>query len=371
MLKFVLEIILNFINYLIKKYNKSYLFKLKRFLLGITAKVIIVVEEGSWAIELVGKYISENLKNLNLINTELINPQIFKNRIIHFGSINCLITKNGLYKAHKSNKIVLTWFHISPTDKRIKLIPVINKSIDVVHTSNSITANQLNQYGFDEKKIVIIPIGIDLTAFKPFDNKKRKEIKKKYKIPKDKIIIGSFQKDGVGWGEGLEPKLIKGPDILCEVIRRIHNDFNIHIFLTGPARGYVKKKLEEYKISYTHVFFENYLDIVECYNVLDLYLVTSRIEGGPQAILEGMATGVPIVTTKVGMAPEIVKDKINGCITEVEDVDTLYLYSAEIIKNEELRKKIIKNGLKTVKNYGWEIITRSYFEKIYKKLLEN
>ena len=36
----------------------------------------------------------------------------------------------------------------------------------------------------------------------------------KYKIPKDKIIIGSFQKDGVGWEEGNEPKLIKGPDIL-------------------------------------------------------------------------------------------------------------------------------------------------------------
>ena len=371
MLKSFLKLILNVIDYLIENYSKSYLFKLKRFLLGITAKVIFVVEEHSWAIELVGKYITENLKNMNLINTEITTPHIFKNKIIHFGSINCFATMNELYKPHKSNKIVLTWFHISPIDKRIKLIPIINKYVDVVHTSNSITANQLKHYGFDEKKIVIIPIGIDLTAFKPFNSKKREEIKKKYNIPKDKIVIGSFQKDGVGWGEGLEPKFIKGPDILCEVIRRIHNDFDIHVFLTGPARGYVKKKLEEYDIPYTHVFFENYLDIVECYNVLDLYLITSRVEGGPQAILEGMATGVPIITTKVGMAPEIVKNKINGFITEVEDVDTLYLYSAEIIKNKELRKRIITNGLKAVKNYGWETIARSYFEKIYIKLLEN
>ena len=227
------------------------------------------------------------------------------------------------------------------------------------------------ELGFDEKKIVIIPIGIDLTTFKRFNSKKREEIKKKYKIPKDKIVIGSFQKDGVGWGEGLEPKLIKGPDILCEVIRRIHKDFDIHVFLSGPARGYVKQKLKESNIPFTHIFFENYLDIVECYNVLDLYLITSRVEGGPQAVLEGMATGVPIVTTKVGMVPEIIKNKINGFITEIEDVDNLYKRSIEIIENKDLRRSLIENGLKTVKNYGWETIARSYFEKIYKKLLEN
>ncbi len=41
------------------------------------------------------------------------------------------------------------------------------------------------------------------------------------------------------------------------------------------------------------------------YNILDLYLVTSRIEGGPQAILECSITKTPIVSTNVGVAPEI------------------------------------------------------------------
>ena len=35
-------------------------------------------------------------------------------------------------------------------------------------------------------------------------------------IPEDYTVIGSFQKDGKGWGEGLKPKLIKGPDILLK-----------------------------------------------------------------------------------------------------------------------------------------------------------
>ena len=45
------------------------------------------------------------------------------------------------------------------------------------------------------------------------------------------------------------------------------------------------------------------------YNTLDLYLVTSRYEGGPQAILECGITRTPILSTRVGIAPEILHEK--------------------------------------------------------------
>ena len=90
---------------------------------------------------------------------------------------------------------------------------------------------------------------------------KKISLKIKYNLPRDRIIIGSFQKDGVGWGEGNEPKLIKGPDIFCEVIKRLKKDFDIHVFLTGPARGYVKNHLKSNGIPFTHVFLKNYLDL--------------------------------------------------------------------------------------------------------------
>ena len=54
------------------------------------------------------------------------------------------------------------------------------------------------------------------------------------------------------------------------------------------------------------------IDVVnKLYNILDLYLVTSRVEGGPQAILECGANKTPIISTNVGVAPEILqKDSI-------------------------------------------------------------
>ena len=368
MLEFFLKMSLNFITYILKRYNKSYLFKLKKFLLGIKVKVIYVVEEDSWAIEWVGKCITQNLKALGFAEIEITTPQIFKKKIIHFGSINCLIIKDVLFSVHGSNKVVLTWFHINPTDERLKYIPVLNKYVDLVHTSNKITANQLIKYGFDENKVIIIPLGVDLHNFKLYNEAIKNTLKEKYKIPKNKIIIGSFQKDGVGWGKGLEPKLIKGPDILCKALKKLSEEFDIHVFLTGPARGYVKNMLKKFNIPFTHIFLENYLDIVECYNILDLYLVTSRAEGGPQALLEAMATGVPIVTTNVGMAPNLIKNNSNGLIAEIENIEEIFQYSKNILTDANLRQKLIKNGQKTVRNYSWEHIAKEYYTKIYLKI---
>ena len=53
----------------------------------------------------------------------------------------------------------------------------------------------------------------------------------------------------------------------------------------------------------------NIKELNELYNVLDLYLVTSRIEGGPQAIMEAAISKTPILSTDVGVASEILHNK--------------------------------------------------------------
>lgn len=366
----ILSIVLKLIDFLNKKVEFKLLYFLKRILLSFKAEVIFVTKQ-RWVPLSIAENITYNLKKLGLISAEISSPILAKNKIIHFGTINSFF-KNGkpIRLRNSTNKIVVTWYHISPLDRKIKYIPILKNKIDILHTSNIITKDKLVKMGFDEKKIVVIPLGIDLKNFINYPKTKKLQLKKRFKLPSEKIIIGSFQKDGIGWGEGLEPKLIKGPDIFCEVVKKLADDFNIHVFLTGPARGYVKRRLKEFNIPYTHIFLDNYLDIVECYNVLDLYIVTSRAEGGPKALLEGMATGVPIITTKVGMVHDLIKQGINGFITDIEDIDQLYQYSYEVLKDKELIKGIIKNGIKAVQEYTWEKVAKQYYQKIYSKLLD-
>ena len=59
------------------------------------------------------------------------------------------------------------------------------------------------------------------------------------------------------------------------------------------------------------------------YSALDAYVVPSRQEGGPKSVLEAMASGVPIVSTRVGQATELIRDGENGRLVEVEDAEAL------------------------------------------------
>ena len=330
-----------------------------------------IIEPADWSIKWDGKYITENLNNLKLIRARTTTIHFgIRNQIIHFGSINTFLTSKGFKKPHKSNKVVLTWFHVAPDDTRIRFVKEAQKYVDVVHTSSPITRKKLIEIGIPEERIVVVPLGVDLNLFKPISLEEKQKIRKEIDIPKDKIVIGSFQKDGAGWGEGLEPKWVKGPDIFVKVVDGLKKDYDIFVLLLGPARGYVKRELDKRGIPYKHIFLKNYLEIPKYYNTLDLYLVTSREEGGPKAVLEAMASCIPLVSTKVGMAEDVINDGYNGLLADVNDVEMLTERAGKILDEGDMSKKMAENGLETVRNYSWEKIAKKYHEMIYLPLMK-
>ena len=329
--------------------------------------LVYVVENSDWSIKWDGKYITKNLTKNNLLKGKISTTHIgLRGKIIHFGSANTLINSKGIKKVHPSNKIILTWFHIEPNDSKKKFIPLLNDRVNLIHTSCEITKKLLIENGLNRKKIIVIPLGIDLNIFKPFSKEKIIKLKEKHQIPLNKIIIGSFQKDGAGWKEGLEPKLVKGPDIFCEVIKKISKKYPIHIILTGPSRGYVKKRLEDMNVPYTHIFLKQYTNIVDFYNMIDLYIITSRAEGGPKALLESMACKIPLVSTRVGMIDDMVKNNKNLIVCETEDIDCLIRKSLLLLKNNEIKNNSIEQSLEYAQEYSWDKIAIKYYNQLYK-----
>lgn len=330
-------------------------------------KLIYIVESLDWSIKWDGIQITSSLNKLNLIKSDIrVTTLGLRNKIVHFGSVNTYINiKNGFRQVHPSNKVVLTWFHVEAGDPKLKYIPKLNDFVEKVHTSCEKTKNILLESGLKSNKIMVIPLGVDTNVFKIIEEKKKLKLKKDLNISEDKIIIGSFQKDGVGWGEGLIPKLIKGPDIFCDAIEEISKNNNLHILLTGPSRGYVKQRLEKMDIPYTHVYLKKYLDIVDYYNIIDLYIISSRVEGGPKALLECWATGVPVISTEVGMVPDISLNGKNVLIAKVNDVNEIVRLAAQILNDDKMKLEMINFGHKSVQDFSWEIISKKYFDNIY------
>lgn len=361
--------------------DKSYRMKnILRFLRnekpsGKWSEIYYVVENANWSVRWDGIYITKNVEKLFGIKSRIVRDCAgIRNQILHYGS-------RGLYVPHKwknfdkSNKVVLTWFHGNKGDPHpqnlamIEDIPHAASICEFIHTTNTRTSKILIEWGVEREKIIVIPLGVDLNLFKPVNQNIKEKIRKEIGISEGRMCIGSFQKDGVGWGVGNEPKLVKGPDVFCNAVVKLSKMYPLYVLLLGPARGYVKKRLAEAKIPFYHKHIENFPDISKYYHALDIYLVTSRDDGGPKAILESMASGIPIVTTDVGMARDVVNHGKNGFIAEIENVDEIVKFASKVLNDQEKSNAIISNALETVKIYSWENIARLYYKKMYSKLL--
>ena len=328
-------------------------------------KVHYVVENAPWSIKHDGEMITKNLKFSRITYTH----HGLRNSIVHFGSVNLFFSHERINLPHKSNKIIVTWFHIVPGDSRVKFISEAIKHVDFWHTSCQISRKKMIELGIPDNKIIIVPLGVDIDCFKPVSQMEKNKIRSALSIPENAFVIGSFQKDGIGWGQGYSPKLIKGPDLFCESIEFISKRYPVFVLLTGPSRGYVKNRLRNSGIAYTHVYLDKPEEVARYYQVLDLYLISSREEGGPKSLLESLASGIPLLSTPVGMAPELLESGVNGFVVNDFNAKSLIATLIEIIEHKEMLQDIIDNGFKAVRNCDWKDVSFAYDRKIYSRLM--
>lgn len=180
-----------------------------------------------------------------------------------------------------------------------------DKIIDAYHAISESTKNQIQK--LTDKKIYTIPFWINQNIFTNLENKQ--EIREEYYIDQDAYLIGSFQRDTEGHDLS-SPKLSKGPDRFLDLVDNISTQKdNLQILLTGKRRNYLIEELKKREIKFYYFEMVDFETLNKLYNTLDLYLVTSRYEGGPQAILECSITKTPILSTRVGIASEILNEK--------------------------------------------------------------
>ncbi len=335
--------------------------------------VAYVVEKADWSIRWDGIQYARAIEAAHpgtVVVTE--RPERLFRRVAHFGSQ--FLWELWAKAASPTNPVVVTYFHGKPEDgpdmaRHVDYFMNNLNGIDRVVTAAGVTESRLLEWGVPAEKLVRVPLGVDTALFHPPTEEERATARARLGAPEGAVCIGSFQKDGVGWGDGMEPKLIKGPDILVEAAAKLARDIPVFVLLTGPARGYVKAGLERHGVPYHHLFVEDFPDLARCYHALDLYLVTSREEGGPKAILEGMASGVPVVTTRVGMADDLVEDGLNGALVSVEDVAALTEKAAGVVSDDGRAERMRARGRNTAERHDWEKVGEMLYEKAYRPLL--
>ena len=212
-------------------------------------------------------------------------------------------------------KVITTVCHIVPEkfgDAAKKEFEMRDQFVDAYHVICDLTMEQIKP--LTNKPIYSFPFWVNQNIW---HHKNKDETRQKYNVSSNKFLIGSFQRDtegnSISSGE-FKPKLEKGPDIFCDIVENLHKlDNNIEVILAGWRRQYVMGRLDKAGIKYHYIELPNIDFINDLYNIIDLYIVGARYEGGPQSLFECAATKTPIISTTVGYSPELFDER---CLIE-------------------------------------------------------
>ena len=296
-------------------------------------KIYINSPKESWVVDRFVKEWKENNKNIstNLLSKAdliwIISPWTWEK-----------ISKKHL----SSKKVICTIHHIDDKKFNIEEFSELDKLVDRYHIISKKTENTLKQ--LTKKDIFYSPFWIDSKKF--FNIKDNQSLRKKFNIKDNDFAIGSFQRDTEG-SDNKSPKLEKGPDNFIEIIKNLdYENKNLKVVLTGKRRNYIINKLNELKISFEYFQMVDNKRLNELYNSLDLYIVASRVEGGPQSILECALSKTPIISTDVGVANQILSDKSIFTMKEYRNAKPNVEHAYR-----EVQKYIIPEGFESFINF--------------------
>lgn len=257
------------------------------------------------------------------------------------------------FLSYKNKKVICSIYHLDESIKNnedVKQFLKFDKYIDEYHTISKNSQSIIQK--FTNKKVTEIPFWINTNDF--FEIKNKNELRTKYGFNSKEYLVGSFQRDSEGKNPQ-NPKLIKGPDIFLNIVKKLHDkNENLKIILTGKRRDFVVNNLKSMDIDYSYFEMVDVKILNELYNLLDLYIVSSRLEGGPQAIGECATTNTPIVSTNVGVAEQILS---KDSIFDYKNISSFFEASPNII---EAKKNV--SCLETPRGYQPFL---EMFRKIY------
>ncbi len=215
----------------------------------------------------------------------------------------------------------------------------------------TVISNYLAHYAKSQNSkipISIIPNGVDLNKFKPNSDH-----------ASSKMIITSsrlVKKNGIG--DLIEAMAIVRNEIL---------DARLVIIGSGPLEKSLKLKMKSLNLENNVEFLGEISNesLPKYLSQADVFARPSLSEGLGVSFLEAMASGLPIIGTSVGGIPDFLKDGETGLFCNVADPEDLANKIVRLLRDKQLRDKIVSNAKSLVaREYDWNIIAEK-FEKIY------
>lgn len=296
-----------------------------------------------------------------------------KFEIIHCHTpVGAMITRLASRKARKEigSKVIYTahGFHFytgAPLLNWIIYYPVekwLSKYTDVLITIN--TEDYERAKRFHAKRVCYIPgVGIDVRKYAVTDEVREAERVKmccEFGVPNDALVLLS-----VG-----EVNKNKNHGIVIEALHRIPQT-NIYYIVcgSGPLISKHKQRAKQLNLDNRVVFAGYRTDAENFYKAADIFVFPSYREGLPVAVMEALASGLPIIATNIRGSRDLITGDSSGVLLSPDDVSG-FAEAIEYFANSINREKVRAVNIEKAKSFDLQTITKKYYNAYFDKMSE-
>lgn len=218
-------------------------------------------------------------------------------------------------------------------------------------------ADELLASGFDNSKVRVIPLGLPLGRFKTSTTEERARARQALGIAEESTAIGFIAR--------LVP--VKNPELMIEAIaelRKTHPDVCLVVAGDGPLREAIAEAATLHEVQLKMLGWR--ADLGDIYVALDAVALSSRNEGLPVALIEAMASGVPVASTNVGGVADLFAE---GELGELAEADPRSLAKAIDSAIKSPQSRIEKARLSALDRFGEERLIAD-ISSLYEELAE-
>jgi glycosyltransferase involved in cell wall biosynthesis len=210
------------------------------------------------------------------------------------------------------------------------------KATRIIAVSDSVK-RELMQEGVPPGSIESIANGVDLGLYEPYGDKPA--MRRRCRLPEKNTIV---------YAGRLSPE--KGIDVLVRSFALLvqSQPCQLLIIADGPEGETVAQLIVEHELNGSVLLVSKVEEVAPYLKASDLFVLPSRFEGLSNALLEAMACGLPVISTRVGGSRDIIEDGVNGLLVEVDAMDQLRDAMERVLRDRRLAAALGANARSAV-----------------------
>lgn len=236
------------------------------------------------------------------------------------------------------------------------------RKVDAVAALSQEMRAEAQAFGIQADRVYVMGNGVDITIFYPRSNEERLNLRRQLGVDADGMVVfvGRLSKE-------------KNPDGLLRAwqlaLPKLPADWKLVLVGEGPMRGELEAFVDERRLRDTVLFKGLQTNVESWLGAADVYVLASHLEGLSNSMLEAMASGLPVVSTRVSGVRETVEEVGAGLVVDVGQEGQLADALTRLANDSSLRSQMGRAGRTVIlKTYSINHVAKLH-ERLYSNLL--